>query len=87
VWIAGTTLRAVASLAVCSTGLAVAYATLRSPAIVASGVWRWSGFGFAAASDLTGPGRPACADVDRDGSVDAVVLGRSGGPDVEGRTP
>jgi FG-GAP repeat. len=87
VWIAGTTLRPVASLTVCGTTLAVAYSTLRSPAIVATGVWRWSGFGFSAASDLTGPGRPACADVDRDGSVDAVVLGRSGGPDVEGRTP
>ena len=87
VWIAGTTLRPVVSLAVCGTDLAVAYSTLRSSAIVATGVWHWSGFGFVAASDLIGPGRPACADVDRDGSVDAVVLGRSGGPNLEGRTP
>ncbi len=86
-WIAGTTMRPVASLAVCGTAMAVAYSTLRSPVIVATGVWRWSGFGFVATSDLTGPGRPACADVDRDGSIDAVVLGRPGGPDVEGRTP
>ena len=87
VWIAGTVLRPVASLAVCGSSLAVAYSTLRSPAIVATGVWHWSGFGSVAASDLTGPGRPACADVDHDGRVDAVVLGRPHGRGVEGRTP
>ncbi len=77
VWIAGTVLRPVAALAVCGSELAVSYSTLLSPRIVATGVWPWTGFGFASSSDLTGPGRPACADVDRDGSPDAVILGRS----------
>ena len=77
VWIAGTVLRPVAALAVCGSELAVSYSTLLSPRIVATGVWPWTGFGFASAADLTGPGRPVCADVDRDGSPDAVILGRS----------
>jgi poly-gamma-glutamate capsule biosynthesis protein CapA/YwtB (metallophosphatase superfamily) len=87
VWIAGTLFRPIAALAVCGTNLAVAYPTLRGPAIVGSGVLRWSGFGFASVSDLAGAGSPGCADVDHDGSVDVVVLGRSGGPDLERGTP
>jgi poly-gamma-glutamate capsule biosynthesis protein CapA/YwtB (metallophosphatase superfamily) len=78
VWIAGTVFRPVAALAVCGSELALAYSTLPSPRIVATGVWRWSGFGFVSSSDLGGPGRPACADVDRDGSPDAVIVGRPG---------
>ena len=84
VWIAGTVLRPVTALAVCGRELAVAYSTLLDPRVVAVGVWRWNGFGFASATDLAGPGRPACADVDRDGSLDAAFLGRSS-PALEGR--
>jgi poly-gamma-glutamate capsule biosynthesis protein CapA/YwtB (metallophosphatase superfamily) len=85
VWIAGTVFRPIARLAVCGTNLAVAYTTLRSPAIVGTGVWRWSGFGFASGTDLAGRGRPGCGDVDHDGTVDPLVLDRSSGPAVEGR--
>ena len=84
VWIAGTVFRPVAGLAVCGSELAVAYSTLLNPEIVATGVWRWTGFGFVSSSDLTGPGRPACADVDRDGSLDALILGRHAPGNVEG---
>jgi Bacterial capsule synthesis protein PGA_cap len=83
VWVAGTMFRPIAALAVCGTNLSVTYQTLRSPAIVGTGVLRWSGFGFASVSDLAGHGSPGCADVDHDGAVDAVVLGRSGGSDIK----
>ena len=76
-WVAGTLLRPVARLAVCDGSLAVAYSTLDNPSIVATGAWRWGGFGFTPQSDLNGPGIPACADVDGDGRLDPVILERS----------
>jgi poly-gamma-glutamate capsule biosynthesis protein CapA/YwtB (metallophosphatase superfamily) len=82
VWIAGTTFRPVEAVAVCDGGgVAIGYSTLRGSAIVATGVWRWSSFGFSSATDLKGPGLPGCADVDRDGAIDPVVLARADGTD------
>jgi poly-gamma-glutamate capsule biosynthesis protein CapA/YwtB (metallophosphatase superfamily) len=77
VWIAGTTFRPVEEVAVCDGRVAVGYSTLGGSAIVATGVWRWSTFGFSSTTDLRGPGLPGCADVDRDGAIDPVVLGRA----------
>jgi len=76
-WVAGTLLRPVAALAACDGALAVAYSTLNSPKIVGTGAWEWGGFGFQPLADLPGPGNPACADVDGDGRLDPVILGRS----------
>lgn len=76
-WVAGTLLRPVARLAVCDGSLAIAYSTLDNPSIVATGAWRWGGFGFTPQSDLNGPGIPACADVDGDGRLDPLILKRS----------
>jgi poly-gamma-glutamate synthesis protein (capsule biosynthesis protein) len=76
-WVAGTLVRPVARLAACDGALAVAYSGLDDPSIVAAGAWRWGGFGFLPLADLAGPGEPACADVDGDGRLDPLVLGRS----------
>jgi poly-gamma-glutamate capsule biosynthesis protein CapA/YwtB (metallophosphatase superfamily) len=76
-WVAGTLLRPVQRLAVCDGALAVAYSTLNDPSIVATGAWSWGGFGFSPQTDLSGSGRPACADVDGDGRLDPLVLERS----------
>ena len=76
IWVAGTILRPVGRLAPCYGAVDVAYTTLNGTAIVGTGVWRWTGFGFASLPDLPGPGRPACADVDGDGRLDAVILRR-----------
>ncbi len=76
-WVAGTLLRPVGALAACDGSLAVAYTTLEDPEIVAAGAWRWGGFGFLPLPDLPGFGTPGCADVDGDGTLDPIVLGRS----------
>ncbi|HEU4356492.1 MAG TPA: CapA family protein [Actinomycetota bacterium] len=76
-WVAGTLLRPVVALAPCDGLLGVAYSTLDRPAVVATGAWRWGGFGFVPLPELSGPGAPACADVDDDGALDPIVLERS----------
>ncbi len=75
-WVAGTLLRPVAEVAACDGSLAVAYSALNGTAVVGTGAWRWQGFGFQPLPDLAGRGRPACADVEGDGRLDPVILGR-----------
>lgn len=74
-WIAGTLLRPVAAVAACDGAIAVGYSTLNGHAIVATGAWRWGGFGFLTLPSLPGRGVAACANVD--GRLDPVVLERS----------
>ncbi len=76
-WIAGTLLRPVAEVAACDGSLAVGYSTLNQPAVVATGAWRWGGFGFQTLPDLAGRGVPGCADVDGDRRLDPVILART----------
>jgi poly-gamma-glutamate synthesis protein (capsule biosynthesis protein) len=76
-WVAGTLLQPVTSLAACDGSLAVAYSTLTG-ARAGAGAWQWRGFGFSPLPTLAGPGRPGCADVDGDGHLDPVILGRTG---------
>ncbi|MGZ8612941.1 MAG: CapA family protein [Actinomycetota bacterium] len=76
-WVAGTLVRPVVALAPCGGSLAVAYSTLDRTAVVAASAWRWGGFGFVPLPELTGSGVPSCADVDGDGALDPLVLGRS----------
>ena len=76
-WVAGTLLRPIAKVAACDGALAVAYSTLNGTAVVDTGAWVWQGFDFQSLPDLAGPGRPACADVEGDGRLDPVILGRS----------
>lgn len=76
-WVAGTLVDPVARVAACDGTIAVGYSTLVDDALVRTGAWRWGGFGFVTLPDLTGPGTPACADVDGDGASDPLVLERS----------
>lgn len=76
-WVAGALSRPVAQVAACGGWLAVTYSTLDDAAPVALGAWRWIGFGFRPLTDLPGAGRTGCADVDGDGALDPVALGRS----------
>ena len=75
-WVAGTLMRPAVAVAACDGALAVAYSTLDRPAAVATGAWRWGGFGFTSLPDLPGPGRPGCADVNGDGRLDPLALER-----------
>ena len=75
-WVAGMTPRPIVDVAACDGAVALAFSSLDEPAVVATGAARWRGFGLVASDELPGPGTPACADVDRDGLLDPVVLGR-----------
>jgi poly-gamma-glutamate capsule biosynthesis protein CapA/YwtB (metallophosphatase superfamily) len=75
-WVAGSLFNPVEVIAVCDGSVAVGYSTLHDPAVVATGGWRWQGFGFATGPDLTGFGTPGCADVDGDGLRDPVITNR-----------
>jgi hypothetical protein len=46
---------------------------LDDSAVVATSAWLWRGFGFTTLDELSGPGEPACADVDGDGRLDPVI--------------
>jgi poly-gamma-glutamate capsule biosynthesis protein CapA/YwtB (metallophosphatase superfamily) len=77
IWVAGTLLRPIRRLAACAGAIAVGYSTLDGGTVVGTGAWRWTGFGFTPLADLPGAGVPGCADVDGDGRLDPVILGRS----------
>jgi hypothetical protein len=77
IWVAGTLVRPISSVAVCDGALAVAYSDLDDPAVVATSAWLWRGFGFDTLDELPGPGVPACADVDGDGRLDPAIVERS----------
>jgi poly-gamma-glutamate capsule biosynthesis protein CapA/YwtB (metallophosphatase superfamily) len=76
-WVAGTLLEPVVRLAACDGALAVAYSTLNGSSVVGASAWEWRGFGFSPLPELTGRGSPGCADVDGDGRLDPVILGRT----------
>ena len=79
VWAAGTLLEPVAGIVVCDGSMALAFDTLRARAIVGTGAWTWSGFGFTTAPNLPGTGIPGCRDIDGDGRSDPVVVDRTTG--------
>jgi hypothetical protein len=76
VWVAGTLFRPVAEFAVCDGALALAFDSLDSREVEATGGWVWEGFGFTTVPELPGNGEPACLDVDGDGLVDPAILDR-----------
>jgi poly-gamma-glutamate synthesis protein (capsule biosynthesis protein) len=76
IWVAGMVPAPVARVAACDGAIAMAYSALDDPEIVATGAAHWHQVGLQAADRLPGPGTPACADVDGDGHLEAVVIGR-----------
>jgi hypothetical protein len=76
VWRAGRIPRPVDALTVCDGAVALRFTGLDGTADPAAGAATWEGFGLRSAPDLPGPGTPACADVDGDGRLDALVVGR-----------
>ncbi|MFZ0161908.1 MAG: hypothetical protein WAL50_23000, partial [Kineosporiaceae bacterium] len=77
-WVAGTVIHPVSAIAVCDGWVAVALSSLDDAATpIALGAWRWGGFGFVTYPELPGVGRPACADVDGNGSLDPLAVGRT----------
>jgi len=76
-WAAGLIPRPVGDLAACDGSVALAYTGLDDPAVMATGAAIWAGLGLRPAPELPGPGVPGCADVDRDGRLEPVVLHRS----------
>jgi len=79
VWMSRRPPHPVGALTACDESAAFAYTTLDEPAVVATGAGVWNGFGFTLAPDLVGPGTAACADIDHDGDLDAVVVDRTPG--------
>jgi hypothetical protein len=68
----------VGALAACDRSVALAYTGSDDPGVVATGAAVWNGFALSPAPELPGPGTPGCADVDEDGRLDPVILGRFG---------
>jgi len=66
----------VGELAACDGAVALAYTGLDDPAVVAAGAAVWRGLSLEAAAELPGRGLPGCTDVDGDGRLDPVILGR-----------
>jgi len=76
IWVAGTLVRPVSAVAACDGALAVSYSKLNDPTVVATAAWTWRGFGFVPIDELSGPGVPACADVNGDGLLEPAIRER-----------
>jgi len=64
-------------LAACDGRLVVGLTGLDDAAPRGVAVWQWGGFGFVTSAALTGAARPACADIDADGSLDPLAVERT----------
>ncbi|MEX1207157.1 MAG: CapA family protein [Acidimicrobiia bacterium] len=76
IWVAGMVPAPVGALAVCDGSLSMAYTSLDDPTVIATGAAVWRPGGLDAVDRLPGHGVPGCFDVDRDGALDPVVVGR-----------
>jgi len=76
VWLSRRPPHAIGHVAACDRAAAFAYTGLNDDTVVATGAGTWSGFGFVLEAELSGAGRIGCADVDGDGSLDPIILGR-----------
>ena len=77
IWVAGMVPAPIAKVASCDGAVALAYSTLDSPEVVATGAAIWRPFGLDGVARLPGPGTPKCADVDGDELTEPVITGRS----------
>ena len=76
VWLARRIPHPVGGVAACGEHIVLAYTGFDTDAVVATTAATWNGFGFTVAPELPGRGQIGCADVDGDGSPDAVITGR-----------
>ena len=76
IWLSRRPPHPIVGVAACDGAAAFAYSTLDDDTVVATAIGRWSGFGFILEAELPGPGVIGCADVDGDGLLDPVVIGR-----------
>ncbi len=76
-WAAGRIPGPIGALAACDGSVALAYTGLDDPHVLATGAAVWDGYGLRPAPELPGEGEPGCADVDGDGILDPIILGRS----------
>jgi poly-gamma-glutamate capsule biosynthesis protein CapA/YwtB (metallophosphatase superfamily) len=79
IWLSRRPPHPVGYVAACDGGAAFAYTALDDDTVISTGVGVWSGFGFVLEAELSGPGTIGCADVDGDGRLDPVIVGRSVG--------
>ncbi len=70
-WIAGTLFRPVQRVVACDGSLAIEY--IGEEGTLASGGWRWRGFGFTVTPTLDRDATLGCADIDGDGATDPVL--------------
>lgn len=77
IWLARRPPHPVGAVAACGGTAAFAYTELDEEDVVATAAGAWSGFGFILAPELAGAASIGCADVDGDGTLDAVVVDRA----------
>ena len=77
IWVAGMVPAPIAKVAACDGAVALAYSTLDSPEVMATGAAVWRPAGLDGVARLPGPGTPMCADVDGDELTEPVITGRS----------
>lgn len=75
-WLARRVPHPVGAVAACGRHIALAYTGFDTAAVVATTAATWNGFGFTVAPELARRGRIGCADVDADGELDPIVIGR-----------
>jgi poly-gamma-glutamate capsule biosynthesis protein CapA/YwtB (metallophosphatase superfamily) len=78
IWLSRRPPHPVGAVAACDGTAAFAYTALDDDDVIATAAGAWSGFGFIMAPELAGAASIGCADVDGDGSLDAVILDRAG---------
>ncbi|MFO7699369.1 MAG: hypothetical protein R6W79_02035, partial [Acidimicrobiia bacterium] len=76
IWLARRPPHPVGAVAACGGTAAFAYTELDEEDVVATAAGAWSGFGFILAPELAGAASIGCADIDGDGTLDAVVVDR-----------
>ena len=75
-WLAHRVPHPIGALAACGVHIALGYTTFVDDTVVTATAATWIGFGFTLAPELPGPAEVGCGDIDGDGVLDPVVLGR-----------
>jgi hypothetical protein len=76
IWLSRRPPHAVGAVEACDGAAVFEYTSLDDGAVIAAGAGAWSGFGFIVAPELPGSASIGCADVDRNGTLEPVVVDR-----------